>query len=164
MNSLIEKYKGIHPGFVMQRLLEKRSISQRPFALSINEHPQTLNAISKGRRKLNTALALKIETKLKLEEGTLALLQTYYEIAQEKNTSKLLNKSIPKLRKSLFWDTEFKTIDWETQKQAVILRVFERGNNSEKEAIKKFYSQEIVSDILKKSKKNNYQVYQNTIK
>jgi len=84
MNKLIEKFKGIHPGFILEHILKKRMIRQRPFAMSINEHPQTLNAITKGRRNLNTALALKIEDKLELEEGTLALLQTYFDISKEK--------------------------------------------------------------------------------
>src|SRR5688572_28557796 len=53
-------YKGIHPGIVLKRELEKRSLKQRPFALSIEEHPQTLNAITKGKRNMYTALALKI--------------------------------------------------------------------------------------------------------
>ena len=65
MDDLI-KYKGIHPGIVLNRELKKRSIKQRPFAMAINEHPQTLNAITKGKRNLNTALALKIEKKLGL--------------------------------------------------------------------------------------------------
>ena len=60
----LEKYKGIHPGIILERLLAKKEISQRPFALSLGEHPQTINAITKGRRNLNTALALKIEAAL----------------------------------------------------------------------------------------------------
>lgn len=72
-SKLIEKYKGIHPRIVLERLLNQKGISQRPFALSIGEYPQTINAITKSRRKLNIALALKIEQKLDLEEGSLAL-------------------------------------------------------------------------------------------
>jgi plasmid maintenance system antidote protein VapI len=62
MNLLIEKYKGIHPGIILERLLKKKAISQRPFALSIGEYPQTINAITKGKRRINIALALKIAT------------------------------------------------------------------------------------------------------
>jgi plasmid maintenance system antidote protein VapI len=39
-----EKYKGIHPGIILERELKKRAIKQRPFALSLDEHPQTFNA------------------------------------------------------------------------------------------------------------------------
>ncbi len=88
MKNFIEKFKGIHPGIVLDREFKKRAIQQRPFALSINEHPQTLNVITKAKRKLNTALALKIEERLGLEEGTLALLQTYFDIHEEKSKLK----------------------------------------------------------------------------
>lgn len=84
MNTYIEKYKGIHPGIILERELNKRLLQKRPFALSIGEHPQTLYKITKGKRKLDIALALKIEEKLGLEEGTLALLQTYFDIKEEK--------------------------------------------------------------------------------
>ena len=33
MNSLL-KYKGIHPGIILERELEKRSLKKRPFALT----------------------------------------------------------------------------------------------------------------------------------
>ena len=42
MDTLL-KYKGIHPGIVLEREFKKRSLKQRPFAIAINEHPQTLN-------------------------------------------------------------------------------------------------------------------------
>ncbi|WP_233530609.1 helix-turn-helix transcriptional regulator [Gelidibacter salicanalis] len=84
MSTLVERYKGIHPGIILERLLSQKGISQRSFALSIGEYTQTINAITKGKRKLNTALALKIEKKLNIEEGSLALLQTYFDIKEEK--------------------------------------------------------------------------------
>lgn len=46
MSSLVDKYKGIHPGIVLERLLNKQGIPQRPFALSVGEYPQTINAIN----------------------------------------------------------------------------------------------------------------------
>ena len=138
MNTYLEKYKGIHPGIILERELKKRALQQRPFALSIGEHPQTLNAITKGKRKLNTALALKIEEKLELEEGTLALLQTYFDIAEEKRKSHH-SPNLRLLRKSLFWDTDMATINWDKQFKAVIHRVFERGNEAEKKEIERFY-------------------------
>jgi plasmid maintenance system antidote protein VapI len=148
MNTYIEKYKGIHPGIVLDRELKEREILQRPFALSIGEHPQTLNAITKGKRKLNTALALKIEEKLGLEEGTLALLQTYFDINKEKSKLKQNTPNLLILRKSLFWDTEINKIDWSKQYSAVIQRIFERGNEIEKNEIIRFYGAEKVNSIL----------------
>jgi plasmid maintenance system antidote protein VapI len=148
MKTYIEKYKGIHPGIILDREFKKRALQQRPFALSIGEHPQTLNAITKGKRKLNTALALKIEERLGLEEGTLALLQTYFDINEEKSKLKQISPSLSKLRKSLFWDTDINKIDWSKQYRAVIQRIFERGNETERKEIIRFYGQEKIKNAL----------------
>ncbi|WP_026714426.1 helix-turn-helix transcriptional regulator [Flavobacterium daejeonense] len=161
MNKLIEKYKGIHPGILLERLLKKKAISQRPFAISIGEHPQTLNAITKGRRKLNIALALKIEEKLNLEEGSLALLQTYFDIKEEKNKTKQNTPNLTLLRKSLFWDTDISKIDWKKQNIAVIKRVFERGNDIEMEEIKRFYNSDQIKNALDQNTRKYYTVYKN---
>ena len=161
VNTLIDKYKGIHPGVILERLLNKKGISQRPFALSIDEYPQTINAISKGRRKLNTPLALKIEKKLNLEEGTLALLQTYFEIKEEKNKLEKNTPNLNLLRTSLFWDTDMSKIDWQNQSIAVIKRVFERGNEIEKEEIKRFYANEKIKEALSKAIRKPYTIYRN---
>lgn len=160
MNTLIEKYKGIHPGIVLNRLLDKKHISQRSFALMIGEYPQTINAITKGRRKLNTALALKIEKQLELEEGTLAILQTYFDIEEEKQKASL--SSTPNLfllSKSLFWDTDITKIDWKKQYKAVIQRVFERGNEIEKNEMERFYGKSKVNNVLTHNKRQPYTIY-----
>lgn len=59
MNSAIHLIKGVHPGFILDRELKKRHITKGRFALSLNEYPQTLVSITKGKRNMNTALALK---------------------------------------------------------------------------------------------------------
>lgn len=161
MSSIIEKYKGIHPGIILERLLDQRGISQRPFAISIGEYPQTINAITKGRRKLNTPLALKIEEKLDLEEGSLALLQTYFDIKEEKNKLKQNTPDLNLLRTSLFWDTDISKIDWQEQSAAVIKRVFERGNDIEKEKIKRFYTSAKIKSALARGVRKPYIIYKN---
>ena len=162
MNSLLDKYKGIHPGVVLERLLNKRGISQRPFALSVGEYPQTINAITKGRRKLNTPLALKIEDKLGLEEGTLALLQTYFDIAEEKHkANSRISPDLSILRKSLFWDTDMTSIDWNKQYKAVIERVYGRGNEEERMEIKRFYGDDKINEVLSQNVREPYVIYKN---
>lgn len=155
-----EKYKGIHPGIVLDRELKKRSIKQRPFALSLEEHPQTFNAIIKGKRGINTALALKIERELGLEEGTLVLLQAYYEIQKIKEKESKNTPNLNLLSKALFWDTDIQHIDWERQYRAVIQRVFERGNENDKNEIIRFYGAEKVSQALQESNiRKPYTIY-----
>ena len=84
MNSNLFKYKGIHPGIIIERELKKRSLKKRTFALALGEYPQILNDITKGKRNIPISLALKIEKELELEEGTIVLLQSYYDIEREK--------------------------------------------------------------------------------
>ncbi|SFB91749.1 addiction module antidote protein, HigA family [Parapedobacter composti] len=155
-----EKYKGIHPGIVLERELKKRAIKQRPFALSLDEHPQTFNAITKGKRGLSTALALKIERELGLEEGTLVVLQAYYDIQKVKEKEIQSTPNLSVLRTSLFWDTDINKIDWQKQYRAVIQRVFERGNEDEKGEITRFYGIEKVKQALEASKaRTPYTIY-----
>lgn len=59
-----------------------------------------------------------------------------------------MKKDLPQLRPVLFWDTKIDSIDWEKHKKAVIKRVFERGNEMEKNEIIRFYGAETVDTIL----------------
>lgn len=148
MEKQFEKYKGIHPGIVLERELKRRSLKQRPFAFSIEEYPQSFNAILKGKRSVTTALALRIEKALELEEGTIVMLQAYYDIKKEKEkqSNNIPNLSI--LRKSLFWDTDSSRINWQQQAKAVITRIFERGNDDEKDEITRFYGKAKIQAVL----------------
>lgn len=139
VNQRFEKYKGIHPGFILERELKKRSIKQRPFAITVGEHPQTFNAYIKGKRTLPTAIALRIEQLLKLEEGTLLILQAFYNIRIEKEKTTISKPDFSILRRSLFWDTDIDKIDWQKQYRAVIKRVFQKGNEEERKEITRFY-------------------------
>ena len=135
----IELIKGLHPGFFLERELKARNLAKAPFALSIGEYPQTLGAITKGKRNMNTALSLKIEEVLGLEEGLLMSLQVYYDIKIEKQ--KLMRiPDLSKFNKAIFWDTKIDKIDWVHHKKFVIDRVMERGGSYEKREIKKFYN------------------------
>jgi len=148
MNAELSIIKGVHPGFILERELKQRHIHKGPFAISINEYPQTLGSITKGKRKMNTDLALKIEKALGIEEGFFMTLQVFYEIKELKKRQSILHPDFTKLRRVLFWDTKMENIDWETQKNSVIKRVFERGNDIEKNEIIRFYGQDIVNNAL----------------
>jgi antitoxin HigA-1 len=150
MNREIEILKGIHPGIVLEKKLKEQSLNKGKFALSISEYPQTLTAITKGRRGMNTILALKVEEALGLEEGYFMILQIYYDIKQEKLKRKSRKPDLSKFRPAVFWDTNMSNIDWQRQHKAVIKRVFERGNTKEKNEITKFYGKEVIDEVLEK--------------
>jgi plasmid maintenance system antidote protein VapI len=157
MEMALDKYKGIHPGLVLDRELKKRNIKKGPFALSIGSYPQTLNAITKGDRLLTPELSLKIDRQLGFDDGTMLLLQACYEIEQTR--FKLGSSHHPDftiIGKSLFWDTDFDKIDWEKKYKAIINRVFERGSHEEKQEILRFYGKDKVKEVTgKTTAKNN---------
>ena len=150
MKNNISIIKGVHPGLILEYELKKRKIAKGRFALSLNEYPQTLVSITKGKRNMNTSLAMKIEKSLGMEEGYFMILQVYYEIEKEKNKQDNKHPDLKKIRRVLFWDTDFDKIKWEKHKRSIIKRVFERGNKEEQEEIIRFYGKEIVDAVLKK--------------
>lgn len=147
MESNISVIKGIHPGFILELELQKRQLAKGKFAISLNEFPQTLVAITKGKRRMNINLALKIEKALSLEEGIFMTLKVFYDVKEAKK--KLGNQpDLTKFRTALFWDTNIEMIDWEKQKKAVIKRIFSRGDATEKTVITDFYGIEIINNVL----------------
>lgn len=148
MEKLISKFKGIHPGIILERELKRKGLKKGPFALSLNEYPQTLNDITKGKRGITASLSIKLDQSLGLEEGTMFLLQAYYEIQKEKDKKTSNDKpDLSIIRQILFWDTEFEKINWQKQYQAVIKRVMERGNDNEKNEIIRFYGKQKVDEV-----------------
>ncbi|NII26414.1 plasmid maintenance system antidote protein [Pseudoflavitalea sp. X16] len=153
----INLLKGIHPGIILERELKKRNIRKGLFAMSINEYPTIIGDITKGRRKMNTDLALRIEHALGIEEGFFMILQIHYDIKEIKQKQgKEHHPDLNMFRKSLFWDTDINSIDWLNQKEAVIQRVFERGNDQEKAEIMHFYGEYTVNAALSANQHNKY--------
>lgn len=149
MKMAFEKYKGIHPGLILEHELKKRGLVKRQFALSVHEHPQTFQAITKGKRKLTPDLSFRIDKALDLEQGTMLFMQAYHEISEYNKQHELsMPKSFHKLRLGLFWDTDFKQIDWNKHANAIIRRVFERGNEEEQQLMKDHYGKTLVKKAL----------------
>lgn len=141
MDNLIDIIKGIHPGKFIDRELKKKNLTQRALAEQTGIPYQTINAIIMGRRNLTTEQSLKIDRALDHEEGFFAILQTHYDIEQYKNKelANMFNEA-PRIRKSLFWDADFNKINWGKNMDAIIKRVFERGNKDEIEEISRYYN------------------------
>ena len=144
MNDHIAIIKGVHPGIILDRELKRRKLPKGRFALEVNEYPQTVVAVTKGKRRITTALALKAEKALGLEEGYFLTLQIWYDIKKEKTGRGDPRgcpdpRGRPNLRPALFWDTDINTINWDKHKESVIKRVLERGNEIEKSEVARFY-------------------------
>ncbi|WP_321995578.1 DUF6922 domain-containing protein [Draconibacterium orientale] len=158
--SAIEKnitlLKGIHPGIILERELKKRKLPKRRIALSIGEYPQLLGDITKGKRRINPALSIKLGDALGIDENFFAVLQAYYDIEQQKKKQALNDRpNLKLLRPVLFWDTDINSINWEKSKISVIKRIFERGNDQEITEIMRFYGKKEVQAILARISKRS---------
>jgi addiction module HigA family antidote len=163
MEKSFEKYKGIHPGKVLSRILEPTDIKKAELARQIGTYPQTLNEILKGKRSLPIELSLRIDKQFGYKEGTFAELQTYFDIKKAKMKMEEYHPDLNRIRSEVFWDTNIENIDFEKQKKGVIERVLERGNELEKEEIYDFYGDKIIKnyfdkyiDLLDDHKKSKY--------
>ena len=139
MNVTLDLLKGLHPGYFLENELKKRKISKKEFAESVHEHLQTIVNITKAKRKFTPALSLKTEDFLHLEEGFILTLQAFYEIKKTKAQLDTTKPDLTKIRPILFWDTDIDKIQWKKEKESVIKRVSDRGNEQEKEEIRRFY-------------------------
>ena len=140
MNPTFNILKGIHPGLYLETELKKRKISKKEFAESVQEHLQTIVSITKAKRKFTPELSIKTDAFLQLDEGFILTLQAFYEIKKLKEVLNNQKPDLTKIRPVLFWDTDLNQINWQKQKESVLKRVIERGNNEEKEEIFRFYN------------------------
>ena len=154
--------KGIHPGIILSRELKKRNLPKRRLALKIGEYPQLLGDITHGKRRINPSLSIRLGNALGLDESFFSVLQTYYDIGQEKKKqSRKHHPDLKKFRPVLFWDTDIESINWEKNKSSIIKRVFERGNSKEVNEIIRFYGKQEIENVLDELKNKGLQVRKN---
>lgn len=79
------------------------------------------------------------------------LLQAYYDIQRIKEKESQDTPNLNILSKALFWDTDIQHINWNRQYRAVIQRVFERGNEKDKNEIIRFYGTDKIEQALQES-------------
>jgi antitoxin HigA-1 len=160
MNNEIKVLKGIAPGLVLERELQKRGLPKNKFAQSIGEYPQVLGDIVKGKRRISPRIALKLDRELDKEEGYFLILQAFHDTAEERRRMDEENQQeLPRLRTILFWDTDMGNLNWQKHKRAIILRVLERGNTFEKQELIRFYGIESIDEALGAGAVNSYRLH-----
>ena len=105
-----KKIKGIHPGAILKRELSKRKLKAIELARSIEEYPQTINAITKEKRGINPKLSIKLGLYFGVENDYFMLLQASFEVENSLQQEKA-NPFNDKIRASIFWDTNLRKID-----------------------------------------------------
>jgi len=146
-----EIIKGIHPGIIIARELKKQRLTLEQFAISIGVDVAVIADIINGNADIDFALASTIEKILKMDDGLLLKLQSYYDLKQkEDKQTNQYKPDLSKFRPALFWDTRIENINWHKQQKTIISRVFERGNFSEKKELIRFYGRDVIKTHLKR--------------
>ncbi len=161
----ISKIKGIHPGAILKRELKNQSLKSSELAKSVNEHKQTISAILNEKRSVNPGLSIKLAKHFGVETDYFMHIQASYDIqiALQKNAEKR-TPDLKKIRKIVFWDTDFNLLDWEKQKSAIIKRIFERGNDTEIKEIISFYGLSTVKQTIDATKNNFLSAFNENVK
>lgn len=154
---MYEQYLSIETipaGEILKRILLKRNISQRQLAIRTEELPQRINDIVNGRRQFSPQQSLKIEEALNIEiPGFFYKIQANHAVYLAQRQERLKCKpDLSVFRKAIFWDVDLEKLDWIENKEWVIQRVFEYGNQKEIDAIIGFYGKSTVSSIVRNIK------------
>ncbi|KVV16218.1 hypothetical protein [Flavobacterium sp. TAB 87] len=146
----LAKIKGIHPGVILKREIKLRGLKNKELADSLEEHAQTIGAILKEKRSINPNLSIKLGHELGVANDYFMILQASYDVKKAiQINSSTKTPDLAKIRKVLFWDTDFNKINWDTDRKPILKRIFERGNEIEINEIISFYGREAIMKELK---------------
>ncbi|MDL2240469.1 helix-turn-helix domain-containing protein [Bacteroidales bacterium OttesenSCG-928-K22] len=148
----LSKIKGIHPGVILKREIKLLGIKYYEFSKLINEYPQTLSSILKGKRGINPNLSIKLGEIFNVDKDYFMLLQASYDVVIADKLTYNFTPDLSKFRKYIFWDTDFDRINWMKNRRAIIKRIIERGNDTEINEIIHFYGIETIRNELKNIK------------
>lgn len=162
----ISKIKGIHPGAILKRELKARGMKSNELAELVDEYTQTISAILNERRGINPGLSIKLGQQLGIDIDYFMYLQASYDVQKEIDQLNHSNRfpDLTKIRKVLFWDTDFNQINWERNKSAIIKRIFERGNDKEISEIIAFYGLPTIKRVIRFSKNDFLPAYNENVK
>ena len=88
----LSAFESTHPGELIKDELETRNITQSKLAESIGVKPSLLNEIIKGKRAVNTEIALLLEAALNLPAELLLNLQSDYNMQTAKSNPTFMER------------------------------------------------------------------------
>lgn len=91
-------FEPTHPGELIMDELEARNLTQAKLAESIGVSPSLLNEIIKGKRSVNTEMALLVEAALNIPADLLLNLQSDYNMQVAKSNTSFM-KRLSSIRK-----------------------------------------------------------------
>ncbi|WP_075967773.1 helix-turn-helix transcriptional regulator [Parabacteroides massiliensis] len=139
-------------GKVLEHILRKAKMTRKQLSIEAGIYPQRISELIKGTRDFTVQQSISIEKALKIGiEGYFYKIQANYEVyAYLTKREQEKHPDLSKFSKALFWDTRIERINWTKNKEWVIQRIFEYGNNQEIEEAIRFYGKETIQAVLQR--------------
>ena len=143
------KYESLPAGAVLRRILRKEKVSQKALSDETGIITQRINDLVNGKRRFTPESSSLIAKYLSLPDlGYFYRLQCNHDIYLFVEALEHQPIDMTKFRKSLFWDADVETLDWDKHKRWIIQRVFEYGNDAEVNAVIVHYGSATVKEAL----------------
>ena len=154
---MYEQYLAYHHipcGAVLNRIMTKEHFTQRELALRSEIPYQRINDFIANRRRISPENSLRLEKVLGIDyQCFFYQIQTNHDIfIATSHQQEQLHPDKSKYRETLFWDTDFGTLDWQRNSEWIIKRVFEYGNQNEIEETIRYYGKNLIVNVLKNIK------------
>lgn len=144
-------YPNLPAGAVLRHMLKQQHMSQRQLSASTGILPQRINDYITGKRRMSVEISLIIEKALSIEtKGFFYTLQANHDIYDAVKSETRLIPDLSKIKKSIFWDTDINLLEWNSNRNSIIKRIFEYGDEQAITEIIRFYGVDIVKAILEK--------------
>lgn len=137
------KYRGIPVSAIIKRDLQKLQMTQKSFAAQIGMSYRYFNRLLNTTCKFPVKAEIAIENILGYEISFISNLrnqQIEYDRQEESILRPVLGKTLPLIRKCVFWDINPDKLDWSRHRKFIIARVNEYGNDEEKQSVMSFYN------------------------
>lgn len=138
-----EKYKNISLSIIIKRDLMRLKMTQKSLAARIDMSYGYLNHLINSSCKFPLDSERKIERILGYEKSFIKKIREYQDASKketEVNKKMYEGKSIPSIRRCVFWDINPQSLDWIRHRKFIIKRVNRYGNAQEKQSVTSFYN------------------------
>ncbi|MDR2839778.1 MAG: helix-turn-helix domain-containing protein [Paludibacter sp.] len=142
--------RSVPAGAILKKILQKENISQKEIAQKAAIYPQRINDLIAGKRKFTPEMSVNLAKALGITDiGYFYKIQANHEVYNyEEEQERKITPDLTIFKKSLFWDTDIRKINWLKSPKWIIQRVYEYGNEMEIKAINNFYGYQKVHDLL----------------
>lgn len=145
----LEKIPGTPPYALIEWLLKKQGITAENFCSRTGIPMPIFQVILDKEKEIDPYLSEALGRGFGTDEEYFLKVQKQWNKELDYQKMPKPTPNLTNIRPVVFWDGDFNKIDWIRYEKGIIQRIFERGNELEKQEIISFYGREKVITTLK---------------